>query len=216
MKLIDVKLVRTRLALPDDDGVNAAVKSALDGTTAMFEARLMTSFDKATKTDIFLTYGREFMAQDGYFRLRLSAGFVLSSPDVTVCWAETPQELATAETIALTDCLVDYERGFVLVPYSESNHPESSARRNRSYLNSRSYNGYMKVVYQYGFQTLAEVPAWLKEAALAYTIKVLSMQQVSDKKDEKATTIFGFISSHGEEILDRHLRNHYMAIQPIA
>lgn len=216
MRLLAVKDVRSRLALPDDEGINDVIKSALDGTTALFESRLTSAFDKASRSDIFLTQGKEFLSSEGFFRLKLATGFVRATPAVTIKWASLLSDLSVGESIALTDCIVDYEKGFVLVPFDEYSTTAYGTRRLVSSLQRMSYNGYFKVTYEYGFNDTAEVPSWLREAALAYAIKVMSMQQVSDKKDERMTSIFGFINRHGEEILDQHLRYHNMAIPPIA
>jgi len=199
MRLLAVKDVRTRLALTDDDGINEVISSALEGTSISFEAELDTLFDKATKSDIFCTNGREYLAQDGYLRLKLRNGFVRPTPAVVVRWAAVdPQLLATGEVIPSAECRFDYERGFILVPFDP--------------VADTGYSGYFQVDYDFGFLDIDEVPPWLKEAALGYAVKVMSMQQVSDKKDEKLSSIYGFIGRHGAGIMDRHLRTHARAI----
>lgn len=191
MLFLDVKAMRDRLSLDDKPEINDALKSAIAGATPRVESHLSTSFAAGTTTDLFrLPVGSD--AFDGLYTLRLKNGFVRSDPAVVISAGETLASLAT-----ITEGFVaDLEKGFVAVP--------------------EDYAGkYVRVGYSYGFATPKELPSWLQEVLVSYSIKVLSMGTVNDKKDD-LSKVFAMVDEHWSAILDPHLRQGGSLVRPIA
>lgn len=183
MQLIDVKTLRDRLLLDDKQEINDALKSAVAGASPRLEAILQTTFSKGSAEDYFLLDDAVHSDFNGVFKLRLSRGFVRALPALVVAVAESLE--GPWDTIAPLG-RVDAEKGFLGV---------SNTYRNK----------YVKVTYDFGFASLKEVPEWLAEVSICYAVKVLSMNQVNDRKDE-LSKVYEFVDSHSAGILDAHLR----------
>lgn len=188
MLIIDPSDIRPRLSLEDRQEINDFLRSAILGATPRLEALLNTSFTKGTAEDFFVLNPAIYEPVDGHFVLRLSNGFVRSSPAL----AASSGESLDGPFSTVSGCVLRASKGFLLVP-------ESNAGKT------------FKVAYSYGFQNNEEVPAWLREVALCYSVKVMSMAQLNDRKDD-LSAVYEFVDLHSAEILDRHLRTHTFAI----
>lgn len=190
MLLIDPSLIRNRLTLEDKDEINDVLKSSIAGAIPSLESTLQTTFAKGSAEDRF-SLGDPYSPIDGMFLLKLNNGFVRLDPALTVFSGDSYWNIDTPET----QFRVMLERGVVKVP---------------DYLRGK----FIRVVYDYGFSTYKEVPAWLQEAALSVSLKVLSMNAVNDKKDE-LSKVFEYIDSHSATILNGHLRTGSFLIPPV-
>lgn len=195
MLLIEPDLIRNRLSLQDEKSVNDALRSAILGASPRLEAILQTSFAKASAVDLFYIDKARQCVINGAYLLKLSNGFLRSSPAVTI---EVSDDLKFVQPTALT--LADMVK--------------SSAELGFLYISDEYAEKYIRVVYDYGFQSSGEVPEWLREVTLCYTIKVLSMQQTNDRKEE-LSAVYSFVDSHSNEILDKHLRTSSYSIHAI-
>lgn len=187
MQLIDVRHIRDRLLLDDTAEINDALKSAVAGASPRLETILDTVFSKGSAVDYFhldpsaLSFG-------GIYRLRLSRGFLRPTPTLTVMIGDS----LGGTTEPVNALLVDVGRGLVSI--------------------SEEHLGkYVKVSYDYGFTGYAEVPEWLREVTICYAIKVLSMTQVNDRKDE-LSSVYDFVDTHSTGILNSHLRSSSRAV----
>lgn len=191
--LISPSAVLSRLNLQDDDGVVAAVKSALAGSVIFIQEALQTAIDEGEAEDFFFIDPVVHMAVAGTYVLKLSNGFVKKGSVKVFVGDSLPEvQLTATETQPLR---VIYERGFVRVSLD-------------------CVSQYLRVTYEYGFSEDEEVPLWLQEAATSYTIKLLSSQQLSDEKPE-LNTIYKFIDAHAGTILTGHLRSMSESILPL-
>lgn len=187
MQLIDVRHIRDRLLLDDTAEINEALKSAVAGASPRLETILDTVFVKGSAVDYFhidpasLSFG-------GIYKLRLSRGFVRATPPITVLVGDSLSAITEATSVLLSD----YGRGTISVP-------------------DEHVGKYVKVSYDYGFSSYSEVPEWLREVTICYAIKVLSMTQVNDRKDE-LSSVYDFVDTHSSGILDAHLRSSSRAV----
>lgn len=192
-RLNDPKDVRDRLALPDDEGLNDVIRSALDASYTAMESILETTFSKGSRTDLFYVDPRNAMPINGLYLLKASNGFLRASPTITAAYGCSLTEFSTV--LASTEFVVTADKGFIQVPESV-------------------FGSYVRVIYEYGFQTIEEVPDWLREVSLNYTIKIMSVQQIgSDKPDLSA--LYKFVNTHYATILDTHLRMSSRSIRSI-
>ena len=192
-KVITAGEVRTRLSLMDDEGVNAAISSAIGAALVHTESLLQTNLQAGTAEDIFFIDPLVDSAVRGTYLLRLSNGFVKQA-GMTLRSAATLSDMQAASD-AVAAFVVMEERGFISVDESLS-------------------GSFLKVNYSFGFGDSDDAPAWLKDVVLSYTAKVLSSQQIADGKPE-LSNIFSFLDRHGSAVLDRHLRSHSDSILPI-
>jgi hypothetical protein len=191
MQLIELKYLRDRMLLEDRSEINDVLKSSLAGAIPWLETVLQTSFDKGTASDLFsIPTGTEKVL--GFYHLKLTKGFVRGSPAPVVA---TGYDLSSVSGDLYPSCIMDAERGFLYVPEA-------------------SDLGCIRVSYDYGFQTPSEVPTWLRELALCYTIKVLSMHQINDRKEE-LSKVYSFVDQHSTTIADSRLRMSVSAISAI-
>jgi len=193
-KVITASEVRTRLALTDDEGVNAAINSAIGAALVRTEAVLGTLLQVGTASDVFFIDPHVDVATRGTFVLKLSNGLA-KQQGMVITYSGTLEGLSDSPD-AVQAFVVQEERGFVFIPEALS-------------------GNFIRVVYSYGLAESDEAPSWLKEAVLCYTAKVLSSQQISDGKPELSNA-FAFLDQHGSTIIDRHLRSNSDAILPLA
>lgn len=180
--MLDIAAVRDRLTLQNKAEINAALTSALAGALPRLEAILQTHFTAGTSTDYFYV-GPHCIKSDGMYQLRLRNGFIRPTPAPVLSKSLT---MSSFEAVLNATTLLDTDLGIFTVPGDLE-------------------GSYVSVAYSYGFSGPTEVPAWLQEVMLSYTIKVLSMGTVNDKKDE-LSPIFEFIDLHSADILNSHLR----------
>lgn len=191
-RVIEVSSVRTRLSLQDDEGINDAISSALDGALARLSSVLATSFDREEHTDVFYLDPAACTSVAGLVGLRLSNGFVQGP--ITVVSGDSLAEVLTGGS-SETVFLLNAEKGHVKVPDALS-------------------GKYVRVSYESGFSDGDEAPAWLKEVVLAHTIMVMSSQQISDGQAELSKVV-PVVEKHSTDTLDRHLRNGSLLVYPL-
>lgn len=191
--LISVSQIRGRLNLSDDEGVNMAIASAMTATLPYLQEVLQTGFDASSSEDVFFIDPVVHVTSSGTYVLKLKNGFVKKA-SVKMAVADTLEGLQTTAKDLLPSFVLD-EKGFVRVP-------------------DRFIGMYVAVAYDYGFTEDDEAPLWLQEAAISYTIKVLSSQQVGDGKPQ-LSEIFKFIDAHGSTILSGKLRSMSESIRAL-
>lgn len=195
MYFLDPALLRTRLTLEDKDEVNEVLKSAITGGTQFVESVLDTELGYGEHECLFFLEP-SFVAGKT-FQLRMPHGFVRPG-------AGTPLVGAPVVSFSYSDVGFSTFEGFMGWDYE------------RGVLNVSSdlSGAYVKVSYSHGFKSLKEVPAWLTEALLVSSVKVLSMQVVNDGKDN-LSKVFAYLDTHRGAILDRHLRAGSFLIRPV-
>lgn len=193
VRLIEVKQVRSRLSLPDDSGINAAITSAIDAALPSLRSTLQTEFDAGSSTDLFFIDPEVHRAIAGFYTLKARNGF-LKTDSVLFATATSFSDLQSTAPILVPSILLE-EKGFVRI--------------------SDEYSGkYVKLVYDFGFAESDDIPEWLIEVAISYVSKVLSAQQVGDQKTP-ITEIYKFVDLHGGGILDSRLRVMSEAIRAL-
>lgn len=183
------------MSLPDDTGINEAITSARDAALIHLAHLLGFALEAGVYSDTFFIDPRRDVAVDGLYSLRLSSGFVGSVPPVEVRAASSLLGLAAASLIPSGEFLLLAEKGFVRVPETLG-------------------QTYVRVTYYAGISEDAVAPAWLSEAMIGSTIKVLSQQQVQDGKQE-ITKVIPALNQHLSVILDPHLRYRSESISPL-
>lgn len=190
--LVDVSYVRGRLGLQDDPNINASINFAIGASTPLLEAKLGTAFSKRSVVDTFYV-NSAYPKKHGNYLLKLSGGFVRSTPSMTALYGDSMQLIA--DTLDLTECLLNSELGHLYVP--------------------ESYEGsWIKVSYDAGFDEGEGIPEWLVEAATVHTISLLSAQQIGDPKPE-LSEVFDYMMKVSTSLLDAHLRTKSHAISPL-
>lgn len=193
--LVTVSQVRARLNLPDDDGVNTAISAAIKSVLPMVETQLQTSLIKQAVTDRFYPNDAVHPAVGGFFTLRLSNGFVRSSPDLVVKYDSGYSTVGDGVVIDLAECILKAEKGHLLIP--------------------DTYNRqYVQVQYESGFLDSEKPPLWLQEASLIFAVEMLSSQKVGDPEPE-LSSIFKYWGSHRVNLMDAHLRSTAIAASPL-
>lgn len=185
ISLISAKDVRNRLALPDDEGINASIKSCIVGATLRASSLLQTDFDPIRILSVFFISEEIEVANGGLYTLRLPNGF--AAEGMTVRVGDTFEEMiAGGGTILGTDYF-NLEKGWVYV------------------LKSDTVGKYVSVLADHGFISSATIPEWLKEVVLGLTIKMLSFQQVSD--EATLSNIIPTLDQHIFSLVDNHKRS---------
>jgi len=198
MQLADVGLVRSRLTLPDDQGVNDVIGQALDAATLHIESILQTTVARNSYADIFRVDSMTYGAYGGLYRLKLSNGFV----DPTTVVVEVV-DLMFVETPAW-------------VQLAASDYLLSSAGKGFLDLQESAKDQFVRVTYEAGFaDDLDVIPSWLQEVAFSHAVKMMSLQQVGDEKPAMEK-VYAMLEKHKVSILDRHLRMSSRAIPPIS
>lgn len=182
MQLIDFRVVRDRLILEDRPEINDLIKSSLAGATVNLETEFQTTFDKGSAVDLF-RFPPAHRVVDGFYQFKLRNGFVRASPAPVVATGGSTDSFSGS---IFGSCILDAERGRLHVP-------ESAAAV------------YLRVGYDYGFATQSEVPPWLREVISCYAIKVMSVHQVNDRKDE-LSKVYAFMDQHINTLVNQHLR----------
>lgn len=194
--IISTELVRTRLALRDDEGVNLAVTSAIQAAVVRVGALLLTGFDYGAGSDLFYAEsGKVVPGRGNLLTFRTKNGFLRQLPLVRVYAASSLDAVLTTSSGEVRPVLFDAERGHVKIPVE-------------------SVGPYFRVDYEYGFKPDEEAPAWLQEVVLGNAVRFLFSQQISDGQ-AKLTEVMTFLEKTGCEILDRHLRTSTDTLVPL-
>lgn len=197
MQLTDVGLVRSRLTLPDDEGINKVINDALDAAAISIEAALQSVFDRDSYQDTYRIDTAVYGAYSGLYRLKLSHGFAVATTlIVEVCddvFVASPDwvQLAAHEFL-----LSHAEKGFIDIPDTEN-------VRDR----------WVRATYEAGFTDLEEVPPWLQEASFSIAVQMMSVQQIGSD-NPVLSKVYAMLKQNSSNILDRHMRTSSRAIPP--
>lgn len=201
MKLVKVDAMLARLSLPSGDAqLEAALDSAIRAASPALEATLQTKFDYGERTHVFHLNPLTTEVRGGLITLKLGTGFMVTdgADAPLVVYADTAKDSlqSTAQELVADDgYFAEPEKGFVKV--------------------SEDLLGkFVRVTYHSGFNETDEVPEWLSEACIAYSVRVLSTQQIGDPKPELGK-VFKFMADHGTIITDGHLRLCPYAVLPV-
>lgn len=192
--LTSVERVRQRLAVEEDEKVDASIQSAMLATAPVFEARLSTPFIEASYEDKYNLSASLTTPLDGYVRLKTTAGFI-QEDTVVVTSGYSLAEARIGVVIPSADLIISAEKGWVSVP--------------------EDYIGqYVVVVYDAGFSGVDSVPEWLQEAATNHAITVMSIHQMDDKNPELTTTL-KTLNTEIDHLLNGHVRANVSALKPL-
>lgn len=191
-RVITAEDVRKRLSLQDDDGINSAIESSLDGALVKVSSLLLTSLPEGTATDVFYVDADYAIAHQGLYTLRLSNGFV-NGP--VTCFVSDSVSGVMTSTSQVDGPILLAEKGHLRVP-------EGYAGR------------YLRVEYAYGFGVGDPAPEWLKEILITLTTLIMASQQISDGKSELAELIPA-MERHWSGIMDTKLRYAATTIPPL-
>lgn len=198
--LIPVDKVLARLSVTSDIEVEKALQSALEGAYTHLETALQTQLTRNDHVDLFFIDPSVYRPYGGTFRLKLNNGFVVAAG----LGLETSDSVfGTTWVTSTTQYLLNAQKGFLDLP---------------SDMAGKS----IKVSYEAGFvydpndldSTYAAIPEWLKEAAMAQAIKLMSMQQLGDEKPVIAK-MYKMLDDHKLFMLDSRLRTSSRAIPAV-
>lgn len=192
-RVIELSAVRARLSLPDDEGINDAIDSALDAALVTVENVLSTGIAKDVAEDVFFIDSAIHLSVAGLYTLRLTNGFVDKDSVVVKC-AYNLRDLED-DNEEVTEFIVKAERGWIRLP--------------ADYRNS-----YIKAEYEHGFEEGDEVPSWLHEVVLGLTISTMSQQQINDGQAELSNVI-PVIDRNLAQIMDKRLRTRSECIEAL-
>lgn len=195
MELTSIDNVRGRLKLPEDEGIDGTITSAIAAGDPALSVRLQTPFVEASYVDVYNVNASRVVPYDGFIRLRTRAGFIQEDSLVVSCGYSLVEAKAQTTLIPSTDVVVDLEKGWVLI--------------------SETYLGnYVALSYDAGFASVDSVPGWLQEAATCHAITMMSIHQMDDKNPELTTTL-KTLQEQITMILNGHLRTNRTALSPL-
>ena len=196
--LIDASIVRDRLNLKDDIGINKSIESSILAAEAWVAAFLGTEILFGAKKDIFHLEPGVGGEAYGHFQLALSGQYVLSSEgsEPVVYTSDTFEEALPDTAEIITPATIEYTRGIVRLSVDYTSR-------------------YIRIDYNHGFQDGGAIPAWLTETLLGYTVKMLASQQIADGKPQ-LSNIFPVLDSHLKSILTGKFRVGTNYFFPIA
>lgn len=212
MKLdIEANVRARRTTLKDIAEVQNAIKDALHGTTLFLESALSTLFTRdADNVDTFLVDFESVAPQGPHSFLRLRNGFVDIGQALTVKLASSLANLATATAkVVDTDYKVQATEGLIILHNCATGDitlPLSNP--------SIQCLFYAEVTYTSGFNVdgddpllflPAEVPPWLKEAAVVQTIITINTQS-PQKRSAGSAKMVADLQKYLEVIIDPYRR----------
>jgi hypothetical protein len=197
-KLVDTKSVDTRGALSDSTDVHLSTAVALESASLYAESVLDTTFARETRTDSFWVSSVEAPFHGEFIFLRLSKAFVDSAQTITVEYSSTWKDFDTDKTALLpSEFVIDAGKGILKI------------------LGASLDNIYIKVTYTAGFNVdvvitdvynQSEVPAWLRDVAVVYSL-ILMGQSITISPSEPKNSISEQQLSHVGILLAPHTRN---------
>lgn len=186
-RIVTPQDVQLKMALPNIEAALPIIETAIDSAQLRMETELGTKFDRGSCTEVFNCDPTLHNAvPDGYFRLRLSRGFVTN--DIVVTCGD---EDITAE------CIVKFERGYVFVPEDIATDMQ------------------VAVAYTFGFTENDPVPAWLKEAVLSYVPAAFYMGNPDVRADSSSVQVINLASQHALSVIAPYSRKMNFATPPM-
>jgi hypothetical protein len=192
--------VRNRYSLQDLADINSALDSGINAAHLYFQGILGTSFDEATRTDVFYLDTAVVPAYNRLFRLRLTQAF-LKPGSVSVGYGE--KRIPPGDPFPTEGFQIDLDRGLVFL--DESGDFGSYA------------NKYVSVTYTAGFGTAVDsvvAPGWLKEAILSWMSSVLVFSSYKEEPG-KAVPIAESIKREAASMVERYKRETALQFLPI-
>jgi hypothetical protein len=191
--------VRTRYSLQDLSDINTALDSGINAAHLYFQGVLGTSFDEATRTDVFYLDTAVVPAYNKMFRLRLTQAFL--KPGISVGTGD--KRGSSSEPLPAEGFQIDLDRGLVFLDEMGE---------------SGSYAGkYVSVTYTAGFGTGVDAvlpPGWLKEALLSWMSSVLVFSAYKEEPG-KAVPIAESIKREAASMVERYKRETALQFLPI-
>ena len=192
--------VRIRYSLQDLSDINTALDSGIAAAHLFFQGVLGTSFDEATRTDVFYLDPGIVPAYNKQFRLRLTQAFVKPG---TLAVGYGDSRIPPGEPFPTAGYYHDLDRGLV-------------------FLDERSEwgtyaNKFVAVSYTAGFGTGVDAvvpPAWLREALLSWMSSVLVFSAYKEEPG-KAIPIAESIKREAASMVDRYKRETGLQHLPI-
>lgn len=197
MDLISVDYVLGRLGLPADEQLGETIASAISAATPYLETVTACQFDAAPWSEVFLINPAIEVCVGGTYVLRTATGFISTEVDVEMFQSSSIRsvQLTSPDPDPADYVHVDHEKGFIFVEESLE-------------------NVFLRVDYSAGFQTLDEVPMWLREAALYQVVCALSAQQIGDGKPGLAE-VYDYLKEQNEVLLNAKRRNRRHSIEAL-
>lgn len=192
--LIEAEDVKIRYGIPKMPSTDATVLSAMRAAHLRIASYLDSPLDRETRTEHFkLNTVTNPVVVDGYYRLRLRAGFVREEPEVR-----------SAESFA---------GGFSPVP---AEHLRYDLIKGIVYVSEDYADCVVEVTYDAGYDQGDSCPEWLEEALIGYVGNVIEFSSPGEgkekggggKKQEEA-------EEHALGVLDPYTRKIGFAIHPM-
>lgn len=176
-KLATTEDVRQAIRFSSIDEINLSINSALEVATSTLETDIRTqSFDRTTRYDIFLVKHRQITKDLFEYHWRLSHGFVDSSESFSIRVADQVADFAGSNFTDITsECVIDYTKGVASVVAGELSTIRVASN------SSKIIGNFVRIDYTSGFNEgdtagfydEAEVPTWLKEAAVLKAVNII-------------------------------------------
>lgn len=213
MKLDTEANVRARrTTLKNIVEVQDAIKDALHGGTLFLETAIRTIFTRnADQVDTFLVNFQSVAPQGPHSFLRLKNGFVDTGQTLIVKLASSLANLATATAkVVDTDYKVQAEKGIIILhncSTGDTTLPLSTVPSQCLF--------YAEVTYTSGFNPddgdvqlfkPAEVPDWLKEAAIVEAMIIIHTQS-PQKRSSESLKLIEDLRNHLEVVIDPYRRS---------
>jgi hypothetical protein len=193
VQLIPIETIRTRMKLPESDQLDTLMLSSLQGTAVYLSARMETQLSAGNYTAVFWV-DRESPDVKGTVQLRMPHGFI-KPESVKVAYSRS-LDYSKVEASPLS---IMAEKGVVVLPTSLRNEG----------------GHYIWVEYEYGFvDEDPTVPDWLAEAALVYTVQLMTLPQLTDVQQD-SNPLLKLAATHTDLILMVNRRDVALMVRPI-
>jgi hypothetical protein len=193
--IVTVEEVKTKMGLPDnvleaDDAIESSITTAQRFIESRLETELAYVTDQLDTFHLKLDYFP--VVRNNLFRMRLRRGFITSG-SIVVTSGDSLDSISTV--VGASALHYDLPRGIVQIP--------------EDYVGS-----YITVAYTAGIENTEAAPDWLAEAVLAYVPGVLNTMQVTNRDEEKGTTMKQ-AAQLADSILEVHLRGKAFQYRPM-
>lgn len=208
IKLVSAQALIDRMTLPEGDAtVDKLIASSINGAGTYMAQRLNTSLTAGSASDVFHVT-KDDVNYGGTFRLACRNGFI---KNVVV----QVKELLTDDWQPFPLLGVVPDSGVAIIDsqvVADGIRPSSLVT---AAMLNRGAGAYVQVSYDYGFvDEDPNIPEWLSEAALSYSVQLMSMQQITDAKPN-LNGILKVVQDHTNLLLDQYVRFDPRAIRPV-
>lgn len=199
MKLIPTSTVLDALNRDSTDDNKSAAGAAIEVATSALEARLNTSFQRASTIDTFIITNTRKVGKGYFSSMVLGNGFIVGAPSLT---SDVSVDLfGEASNVDLTNIVVNAEKGIITETATDL------------------AEKFVQVNYTYGFAKLANtdvyegVPDWLKSACLC--LSLVTMKNIQPQGDDASKIDAKAMILQFENIMGQHIRYAPGAALPI-